>query len=68
MPVVLPPRQSTFELLWARVIRPKYVLVQTDARTPLNLFARMLIPIPVEQIRIPRLAVLADIAPATREA
>lgn len=61
----LAPTQRILELLWARVILPRYVLVQSEARTFLNLLAMMLIPMPVEQIRMPRWASPRDTALAT---
>jgi hypothetical protein len=41
------------------------VLVHSEARTPLNLLATMLMPTPVEQIRIPRAARPSETALAT---
>ena len=63
--VIFPPRQSRFESLWARVIFPMCALVQSEARTPENLFAMMLMPMPVEQMRMPRCASPRETAPAT---
>ena len=61
----LPPRHSTLESLCFLVSCAVSLSPITAARTPSNLFAAMLIPIPVLQISIPRSTSPFDTAKAT---
>jgi len=60
----LAPKHIMFELLCTRVIAADSSFQQTAALTPLNLFAVILIPIPVPQMSMPKSAFLRETSSA----
>ncbi len=59
------PRVSTFALLCSFAILTEYKSETVTALTPLNLFAAILIPKPVPQIKIPASTFCNETASAT---